>query len=172
MEPSSSRSRQGRLVVGTDGSPASAAAVRWAVEAAALVDAWLDVVLVWGPDIDFGWLTEPASRGHELVEALVDRVCDGHRPDTVRTFVMQGDPVQSLLAHAAGADVLVLGGGGAGGFLGLRLGSVTSACAICATCPVLIVPTGRAIGPALERIIPRYTPLPVPPPIETVGVPR
>lgn len=158
MEPKTPRpktpgpeSQRGRIVVGTDGSPSSAAAVRWALEVATQVDAWVDVVLVWSPEIDFGWLgappmhgwlTEPASAGHALVGVVVDRACAGQPPDSVRTFVIKGDPVRCLLAHATGADLLVLGDRGAGGFLGLRLGSVASACASQATCPVLIVPAG------------------------------
>jgi nucleotide-binding universal stress UspA family protein len=144
-----SDSERGRIVVGTDGSRASLGAVRWALEAAEITGAWLDVVLVWREVIDFGWLgappvhgweAEPASEGHALVEMLLDHACGGDRPSRLRTFVMEGDPVQCLVGHAHGADVLVLGDRGAGGFLGLRLGSVVSACVAHATCPVLIVP--------------------------------
>lgn len=154
METGTPQGSRARIVVGTDGSPASAAAVRWAVEAASLVDAWVDVVLVWAPDIDFGWLgappargwlADPATEGRALVQALVDRVCEGRPAEAVRTFVLEGDPVHCLLTHAGGADILVLGDRGAGGFLGLQLGSVASACARLATCPLLIVPTGRSV---------------------------
>jgi nucleotide-binding universal stress UspA family protein len=143
--------RRGRIVVGTDGSAASLTGVRWALEAARQTGAWLDVVLVWCPDIDFGWLgaeplhgwrAEPAAEGHALVAAAVNEACGRPHPEIVRTFVIEGDPACCLLAHARGADVLVLGARGAGGFLGLRLGSVASTCATHPTCPVVIVPTG------------------------------
>ena len=179
METGTPQRRLGRIVVGTDGSAASAVAVRWALEAAFLVDAWLDVVLVWAPDIDFGWLgtppahgwlPDPATEGRALVQTVVDRVCEGWSAEAVRTFVIEGDPVQCLLAHATGADVLVLGDRGAGGFLGLQLGSVASACARHATCPVLIVPAGRS---SRERADPSgAVARPVPPAGTTVGVPR
>jgi nucleotide-binding universal stress UspA family protein len=158
----------GRIVVGTDGSQASAAAVRWAVEAAELTGACVDVVLVWSAVIDFGWLgapplhgwtAQPSTEGHALVDALVAEVCGGSHPPAVRTFVIEGDPVWCLLEHAAGADVLVLADRGAGGFLGLRLGSVASACAAHATCPVLIVPAahgGATLGLVQSRS--RYVP--------------
>lgn len=195
MEPRTQQ-RRGRIVVGTDGSPSSAGAVRWALEAAALVNAWVDVVLVWAPDIDLGWLgdppvdgwtIDPAVDGHALVRAVVADVSGGTPAETVRTFVIEGDPVQSLLGHAIGADVLVLGDRGAGGFLGLQLGSVASACVRHASCPVLIVPMSRWIrsfahpaastatpDPAPPRPAPPHPapPRPAPPRTTTVGVAR
>jgi nucleotide-binding universal stress UspA family protein len=143
--------RRGRMVVGTDGSPASLAAVRWAAEAAQRTGSWLDVVLVWSPDVDYGWLgaapvhgwhADPATEGHRLLESVVAEACGHPRPETVRIFLMEGEPAQCLVGHANGADVLVLGDRGRGAFLGLRLGPVASACAMHPTCPVLIVPIG------------------------------
>lgn len=172
--------QRGRIVVGTDGSPSSVGAVRWALEAAALVGARLDVVLVWNPDIDFGWLgtppvhgwiTDPAEQGHALVRSVLDRACEEPPADTVRTFVIEGDPVQCLLAHAVGADVLVLGDRGAGGFLGLQLGSVASACVSHAPCPVLIVPMSRWI-PSFSHLASTVTARPAPPRDTTAGVAR
>jgi nucleotide-binding universal stress UspA family protein len=172
--------QRGRIVVGTDGSRTSAAAVRWALDAAGQIGAWVDVVLVWSAVIDFGWLgnpplhgwqADPAAQGHALVDGLVDAVSAGNRPAPVRTFVIEGDPAQCLLGHAEGADLLVLGDRGAGGFLGLRLGSVASACAAHATCPVLIVPAdGRTLDGYLPSVAsPRYVP---PPAHVTTGASR
>jgi nucleotide-binding universal stress UspA family protein len=172
--------QRSRIVVGTDGSPSSVGAVRWALEAATLVGAWLDVVLVWNPDIDFGWMgtppvhgwvTDPATQGHAVVRSVMDRVCEEPPADTVRTFVIEGDPVRCLLAHAAGADVLVLGDRGAGGFLGLQLGSVASACVSHAPCPVLIVPMSRWI-PSFSHLASTVTARPAPPRDTTAGVAR
>ena len=160
MEPAESKHR-GRIVVGTDGSPASSVAVRWAVEAASLVDARLDVVLVWSPAIDFGWLgaspghgwlPEPATDRRSLVWTLLARVCAGHVPDFVRVVVLEGDPAQSLVAHAEGADLLVLGDRGTGGFLGLSVGSTASTCTRRATCPVLIVPADSCPDPRVAVV--------------------
>lgn len=158
--PRDQREPRGRIVVGTDGSRASLAAVRWALDAAEQADSWLDVVLVRSPAIDFGWLgtppvhgweDEPGLAGHLLLARLLDTVCEP-LPEMVRTFVIEGDPAECLVAHAHGADVLVLADRGAGGFLGLRLGSVASACAVGASCPVLIVPSGRRadLNPAIS----------------------
>jgi nucleotide-binding universal stress UspA family protein len=174
---------RGRIVVGTDGSLASAAAVRWAVEAAEQTGAWLDVVLVWSAVIDFGWLgaaplhgwlAQPASDGHALLDSLVAEVCGGPPPTSLRTFVIEGDPALCLLDHATGADALVLADRGAGGFLGLQLGSVASTCAAHATCPVLIVPAGHG-GATPDLFEPLSTPsryVPTPPARATTGASR
>jgi nucleotide-binding universal stress UspA family protein len=93
------------------------------------------------------------ARGRIVVgtDAVLDEACQGCRPHNVRTFVMEGDPVNCLLEHATGADLLVLGDRGAGGFLGLQLGSVASTFARSATCAVLIVPTSRERRTARAR---------------------
>lgn len=60
----------------------------------------------------------------------------------VKTAVLQGQPLQTLLEYASeqGADILVMGSHGHG-FLGsLLLGSVAEGCVRKATIPALIVP--------------------------------
>ena len=56
----------------------------------------------------------------------------------------------SLIAAAKGADMLVLGSRGRGGFAGLKLGSVSQECAQHAACPVVIIKqvgdTGGELG--------------------------
>ena len=62
----------------------------------------------------------------------------------VTTRAVQGRPARTLLDAAAGADLLVVGARGRGGFTGLRLGSVSQQCLHHAPCPVVVVttPTG------------------------------
>ena len=56
------------------------------------------------------------------------------------TVVRQGQAADAICEEAKGAELLVVGSRGLGGFRGLLLGSVSQQCAHFAPCPVLIVP--------------------------------
>ena len=134
-----------RIVVGVDGSPESKAALRWAGAMARRSGAIVDAVTVWSIPVTFGWdsaglygIDWKADAEKSLV-ATVDSVFGADRPAGLRTFTLEGDPTHKLIEHAAGAQLLVLGSRGRGGFKGLLLGSVSSKSAAHATCPVLIV---------------------------------
>jgi nucleotide-binding universal stress UspA family protein len=51
-----------------------------------------------------------------------------------------GSPAYALIDAAKGAAMLVVGSRGHGGFMGLLLGSVSSACVHHAHCPIVVVP--------------------------------
>jgi nucleotide-binding universal stress UspA family protein len=59
--------------------------------------------------------------------------------DAVRTHVVHGNPADVLLRAAEGAEVLVVGSRGRGGFAAALLGSVSQHVSQHATCPVVIV---------------------------------
>lgn len=139
-----------RIVVGVDGSDGAARALTWALEEAAHRGARVDVVWAW----HVPWLTNVAEVGTTINDAdwfeQVARKGLDHAVDaalatsgsevTVDRILAQGDASRALLDVAAGADLLVVGSRGRGGFAGLLLGSVSQQCATHASCPVVIVP--------------------------------
>jgi nucleotide-binding universal stress UspA family protein len=57
----------------------------------------------------------------------------------VRARVAEGDPAQVLLGASDGADLLVVGSRGHGGFTEALLGSVSQHCVHHAHCPVVVI---------------------------------
>lgn len=82
-------------------------------------------------------LTERAE-GH--LAAAVEEARAEARDVQMETIAVEGQAANVLLEVAKGADLLVVGSRGLGGFRELLLGSVSQQCAHHATCPVAIVP--------------------------------
>ena len=57
----------------------------------------------------------------------------------MRRHVAEGHPAGVLLAQVEGADMLVVGSRGHGGFTGMLLGSVSQHVVAHAPCPVVVV---------------------------------
>jgi nucleotide-binding universal stress UspA family protein len=138
-------------VAGTDGSPGSAAALRWALAEARRRGARLDVVHVW----HYPWVVVAAGAaaaavGREEYEAEGRRVLEqataaleAERGDVEIHPMLGSGSVADVLVRAAGdADLLVVGSRGRGGFTGLLLGSVSLQVAHHAPCAVVIVREG------------------------------
>ena len=124
----------GRIVVGVDGSTLAGAAAGFAFEEAALRGCGLTAVYAWQvPTLDtYGWgpeITEPmvtSHRGH-ADEALAQSLAswtEKFPAVPVRHRVESGEAAAALVRASAGAEVLVVGARGTGGFGALRLGSV------------------------------------------------
>ncbi len=141
-----------KIVVGTDGSENSMLAVRWAVDEARLHRADVEAVLVWNlldqhyPDrsdrFDPGYDDEAARTA---LASWVSEALDDDRGVSLRTVC--DVPVRALLEAGDGADLLVVGARGKGGFEDLLLGSVSERVAQLATRPVAVV---RALAPVRE----------------------
>lgn len=137
------------IVVGVDGSPASQQALRWARFLTDATNSPLAVVSVWDPAGGYGWAAgswaampsdwNPSLEAKRGLELTLDAVFGAKRPAGLKSGVMEGNVARVLLEVTRGARMLVVGSRGHGGFAGLLLGSVSSACAEHATCPVLVV---------------------------------
>jgi nucleotide-binding universal stress UspA family protein len=136
-----------RIVVGVDGSETSRRALRWAVEEARLRGAALEVVLAWHmpyiagyPYAGVGFDPNTFEQdGRKSLDEVVDAV-DTTGVAKVDRILTVGDAASALLSAATGADLLVVGSRGLGGFAGLLLGSVSHHVTHHATCPVVIIP--------------------------------
>lgn len=73
-----------------------------------------------------------------LTEAIAD-VSDHAAQVEIRPRVMEGNAAEALLDASTGADLLVVGNRGHGGFAEALLGSVGQHCVHHATCPVVVI---------------------------------
>jgi nucleotide-binding universal stress UspA family protein len=141
------------VVVGVDGSAASIAALRWAAGLAARTGWSIEAVAAWQQPITYGWdvgieTIDWEADTQKALTATLDDAFGADRPAGLSAVVLHGDPAHLLIERAAGAQLLVVGNRGLGGFMGLLLGSVSSKCASHATCPVLIVHADDPAPPA------------------------
>jgi nucleotide-binding universal stress UspA family protein len=137
-----------RVVVGSDGSELSAAAIGEAFAQADARGLDLTVVQAWYLDTTTGGLAalsvESVRREVAQAEqAVAAEAVAGWRekyPDVrVHVHVLQGHPVQAVVEHSKGAELVVVGSRGRGGFGGLLLGSVSQGVLHHAHCPVMVV---------------------------------
>lgn len=143
-------STAGRIVVGVDGSESAQAALGWAAEEARVRNWTLEVVHVQfarGAFLDLYPDLERAEEG--VLEAAARRA--GELAPGVEVVATLLDPpaASALLRASEGADMLVVGSRGLGGFRGLALGSVSNECIHRAPCPIVVIrplTTGRPAG--------------------------
>lgn len=142
-----------RIVVGVDGSVTGLAALRWALDEAALRH-W-PVVAVHAYETPTFGVERVATRSPvldlapsalDLVGEQVRRARSGGRGRDVRieTVVAEGHPARVLADAALDDDLLVVGSRGRGGVAELVLGSTSHRVAARAHCPVVIVTPGAA----------------------------
>ena len=137
----------GRIVVGTDGSPGSVAAIRWALAEAALRGSEVELVHAYAdPPLAAYPTMAVAMIPREELEAAASEVVDGALEAaggagdvTVTTVLQAGGPAGVLVDRAQDAELVVTGSRGRGGFRGLLLGSVSQQVASHASCPTVIV---------------------------------
>jgi nucleotide-binding universal stress UspA family protein len=138
--------RAKQILVGTDGTPASRTAVRWAAAEAQRRHEALRIVHVcdgdwWPARYDSG--TEDVDVARQLAGAVVAEATARVRVIApavrIEADILVGGAAPALLDAATDADLIVLGSRGRGGVTSLLLGSVSQRVAAHADCPVAVV---------------------------------
>ncbi len=136
------------VVVGVDGSPSSRKALIWAAAEAADHGADLFVLNIWehtllppagSVSVSERYVPDPSQRTTDDLLKVIKEELGDDPPIRVQAQVKQGRPAKVLIEDSAGADLLVVGERGHGGFAGLVLGSVSQHVAAYAKCPVTVV---------------------------------
>jgi nucleotide-binding universal stress UspA family protein len=141
------------IVVGVDGSPASAVAVEWAARDAEMHNAPLRMVCVVPPAVAApeGWAEIQApsdywewreDQARQIIEAahkLAAEATTPSRASQVTSEVLYGPVVPTLVDFSKDADMVVVGCRGQGAVARALLGSVSSGVVHHAHCPVAVI---------------------------------
>jgi nucleotide-binding universal stress UspA family protein len=147
----------GRVVVGVDGSSGSAQALEFAFQEASLRGCGLTAVYAWEvPSVEaYGWLRVPPPENilpvyeRDARRVLAESLAGWTEkfPDVdVHRLAVHAAPVAALVAASAGAEVVVVGSRGMGGFRSLLIGSVGHGVLHHAHCPVAVVRRSNSEG--------------------------
>jgi nucleotide-binding universal stress UspA family protein len=132
--------------VGVDGSTGAAQALRWAVHEGELRDIPVTAVVAW--DLLNQWTLvqretfDPNFDDDDalaLLDGWVARAVGGEAAVHIERRAENDLAWRALVNVSEGADLLVVGARGSGGFLGLRIGSVSERCLHHAKCPIAII---------------------------------
>jgi nucleotide-binding universal stress UspA family protein len=150
-----------RVVVGVDCSAGARAALLFALQDAARRGVPVEAVTAYRPPeywMDFYAVGTYApdrmrSEAVERVRAfVVDLLPEGPQPPpTVHVLAAMGTAADVLIRESQGADLLVVGSRGHGGFTSMLLGSVSMQCALHAPCPVTVVHSPEAHRERVRR---------------------
>lgn len=141
---SASRGAPDRIIVGVDGSPASAKALLWAGDEADLHGVELVVVHAW--DYPYEPTDTSSVQGRDITQ--VDAACTLDRAvETARErcaaivtpTLVEGGPVTALLDTARDGDMLVLGSRGRGAIRSRVFGSTANSILDAAAVPVVVI---------------------------------
>jgi nucleotide-binding universal stress UspA family protein len=150
----------GTIVIGVDGSEGSAHALQWAVTEAAHHGWNVRAVLAWGfldqhhsivaEQFDPDYTPEDAK---EALSTYLDEALGAEAAAAIERLVVSDLPARALIDASEGAQLLVVGARGLGGFKGLLLGSVSQRCLHQAKCPVAVIRPDETDPPA--NVLPR-----------------
>jgi nucleotide-binding universal stress UspA family protein len=138
-----------RVVVGVDGSSSSLQALEAALEQArehqaelVVITTWSELPMAGAPGYGaYRWVGEAdfSTIAKQQQDDALAAVVGDDSSVRVEGRVVEGHPAQELVRAAEGADLLVVGSRGHGGFVGMLLGSVSQHVAAHAPCPVLVI---------------------------------
>jgi len=157
------------VVVGVNGSRASAAALRWAAEEADRRHARLRVVRAWNIEFDAPYAPadirpspeQQRQAAGEDLDVLLRSVFGSQPPWNLTTELVEGMPERVLAGASAGADLLVLGSATPPFSQARSVGPVARTCLSRAVCPVVVVSPAESddpmarIGDAADAARPR-----------------
>lgn len=137
-----------RIVVGIDGSENSREALDWGIQEARARQAELQVLLAWemplvGGSPYTGTVFDPSalrSDAQRTVDEFIGAADTEGLAHPLQTILHPGDAASGIVQTAKGADLVVVGSRGLGGFKGLLLGSVGHYVVHKAPCPVVVIP--------------------------------
>jgi nucleotide-binding universal stress UspA family protein len=143
-----------RVVVGIDFSSGARAALLFALQDAARRGVPVEAVTAYRPpDYWMDFYAVSSMQPDQAKAAALDRlrafvaevVPEGPQPaPPVHPQAVIGTAADVLISASHGADLLVVGSRGHGGFTSMLLGSVCMHCAMHATCPVTVVHSPEA----------------------------
>lgn len=151
------------IIVGVDGSSASDAAVRWATDEAMMRNSALTVVNALTPVVTWPQVPVPPgmdawqeSESRRIVTDAVaiaeSRVREGHRVPIGYKFFVSA-PIPTLVDLSKDAEMVVVGSRGLGAVGRATVGSVSTAVAHGAHCPVGVIRGDSPAGPRAPVVV-------------------
>jgi nucleotide-binding universal stress UspA family protein len=128
-----------RIVVGVDNSTGGREALAYALREGGMRGAEVEVIgAYWVPQY---WPSQAHDADAHLNKIVAEVRAEFHgiEPTAVRVRAVAGDTTPALLEAAHGAQLLVVGSRGHGGFTSMLVGSVSLQCVLHAGCSVTVV---------------------------------
>jgi len=158
------------IAVAIDGSAGSRRALSWAARTAAASKRKLSVMTAWeypsttalpGAAERLPSAAAMDAAQQEMLDLAVEEASSPTPPPQVTTSVLRGAPAPTINRHLdrTGADAVVVGSRGLGGFEGLLLGSVSRQLLEHASCTIVVVPSadtsvaGAGDGPPRRIVV-------------------
>lgn len=140
-----------RIIVGVEGSGGAKAALSWAVSQAKIRGSKIEVVTAYSPTFiatssDLNYAPVEVLDLQEQIQNMQKEVVDSVLAEIdyevdLECKIIKGRPADTLITAAEGAEMLIVGSRGRGGFKGLLLGSVSHQIVQHCKCPVVVVPS-------------------------------